>query len=157
MVSVVKFLVNYTFFIDIIFIDVAGLAGDAILLLIYFLTVVVVVVVVVPFIGFEGVAGFVLEFPIKQSHSHSVSTKSKDSFKPPLMFSKSSAAITSLLRITLMSIFYSFFIAYILAHRHSLLFIVRSIYYDVLLSMCSELSLYMIGYCRRVWHPCHTH
>lgn len=82
------------------------------------------------FTDVDGLAGVVLLLLIQQSHVHVVAMESSDSFKPPLMLTKSSVVITSLFLITFMSIIL-IFVAYILAHRLSLLVIVWSIYNNV--------------------------
>lgn len=60
------------------------------------------------FTDVAGLAGEVLLLLIIQSHVHCVAMKSDDSFKPPLMLTKSSVVITSLFLITLMSIILTF-------------------------------------------------
>lgn len=54
--------------------------------------------------GLVGLDGFDLFSLIQQSHVHGSAARPTNSFKPPLMFSKSSVAITSLLLITLIPI-----------------------------------------------------
>lgn len=56
------------------------------------------------FTDVDGLAGVVLLLLIQQSHVHVVAMESSDSFKPPLMLTKSSVVITSLFLITFMSI-----------------------------------------------------
>lgn len=61
------------------------------------------------FTDVDGLAGVVLLLLIRQSHVHVVAMESSDSFKPPLMLTKSSVVITSLFLITFMSVILIFY------------------------------------------------